>query len=57
MKRDMNNKMIGGVCAGLANAMGVDPAIVRIGFVLSFFFGFSLSFWVYLILWIVMPKE
>lgn len=50
-----NNKMIGGVCAGIADYLGLDPTIVRIVTVLLVFFA-GLSVIVYLILWIVMPK-
>ena len=47
--------MIGGVCAGLADYLGLDPTIVRIVWVLMLFFaGFGIL--LYLILWIIMPK-
>lgn len=50
-----NNNMIGGVCAGIAEYLGLDPTIVRIVWVLLLFFaGFGIL--LYLILWIVMPK-
>ena len=50
-----NNKMIGDVCAGIAEYLGLDPTIVRIVWVLLLFFaGFGIL--LYLILWIVMPK-
>ena len=50
-----NNKMIGGVCAGIAEYLGLDPTIVRIVWVLLLFFaGFGIM--LYLILWIIMPK-
>ena len=50
-----NNKMIGGVCAGIADHLGLDPTIVRIVWVLMLFFaGFGIL--LYLILWIIMPK-
>ena len=50
-----NNKMIGGVCAGIADYLGLDPTIVRIVWVLMLFFaGFGIL--LYLILWISMPK-
>ncbi|MGM9797760.1 MAG: PspC domain-containing protein [Parabacteroides sp.] len=50
-----NNKMIGGVCAGIAEYLGLDPTIVRIVWVLLLFFaGFGIL--LYLILWIIMPK-
>ena len=51
-----NNKMIGGVCAGLAEYLDLDPTIVRIVWVLMVFFaGFGRL--LYVILWLVMPKQ
>ena len=51
-----NNKMIGGVCAGLAEYLDLDPTIVRIVWVLMVLFaGFGIL--LYLILWLVMPKQ
>ncbi len=53
-----NNKMIGGVVAGLANYFGIDVTLARILYViisiLSAAFPGTL---VYIILWIIMPKE
>lgn len=53
-----SNKVIGGVCGGIANYFGWDPGIVRILYlvfsVLSAAFPGTL---VYIILWIVIPEE
>ena len=43
-----NNKMIGGVCAGLAEYLDIDPTIVRIVWV---------GILLYIILWLIMPKQ
>ena len=51
--RDENNKVLGGVCSGIANYFGIDPLIVRILAVLGNVF----SFWTYLILWIAIPSS
>ena len=52
------NKVIGGVCGGIANYLGWDPGMVRILYlvisVLSAAFPGTL---VYIILWAVMPEE
>lgn len=53
--RDPDNKVISGVCSGLAAYFGIDPVIIRILFVVFFFVGGS-SFWVYIILWIAIPE-
>ena len=51
--RDENNKVLGGVCSGIAAYFEIDPVIVRIVFVL---FGFTgVGFLLYLILWIFVP--
>lgn len=56
LTRSESNKMIGGVCAGLANYLNIDPTIVRLIFVaLVVLYGQGLL--LYLILWIVMPEE
>lgn len=52
--RDMDNASIGGVCAGLAAYLNIDPVIIRILFAISFFMGFG--FPLYIILWIVIPN-
>ncbi len=53
--RDENNKLLGGVCAGLANYFGIDKLVVRILFIL-FAFGFGFGFVIYLILWVAIPS-
>ncbi|MCD7969398.1 MAG: PspC domain-containing protein [Alistipes sp.] len=54
--RSRYDKILGGVCGGLAEHFGIDPTLVRIIIFLSFFLG-SLGFWIYLVLWIVVPLE
>ncbi len=51
--RNADDKILGGVCSGLANYLGIDPVIMRIIFVLL---GGAL-FWVYILLWIIVPSE
>lgn len=53
--RDPNNSVISGVCGGLAIYFGMDVVLVRIIFVLLFIFA-GITFWVYIILWIILPK-
>ena len=52
-----NNKMIAGVCAGLAEYMGIDITGARLGFTaLTLFTGFAgIPF--YIVAWIVMPES
>lgn len=52
-----NNRMIAGVCSGIAEYFGWDPTLVRIFYVLlTVFTAFSGTF-IYLILWIIMPRS
>jgi phage shock protein PspC (stress-responsive transcriptional regulator) len=51
--RDENHKIVGGVCSGIANYFVIDPVIVRILFIV--FLG--VTFFAYLILWIVVPSS
>lgn len=55
--RAENDKVLGGVCAGIANYLKVDPAIVRIIFALIAFGGFGFGFLLYIILWIILPSK
>lgn len=56
LTRPKNNKVIAGVCAGIANYFNIDPVLVRIiWLVLLLFLGIGL--FLYLILWVVMPEK
>ncbi|HEY60259.1 MAG TPA: PspC domain-containing protein [Anaerolineae bacterium] len=48
--------MVAGVCAGLADYIGVDPTIVRLLFVLGLFVG-GATFWAYLIMMLIVPEK
>ncbi|MBA3291811.1 MAG: PspC domain-containing protein [Actinomycetota bacterium] len=52
--RPRSNKMIAGVCAGLADYFGVSVGKMRFGFLLFGLFGAGEI--VYLALWIIAPK-
>jgi phage shock protein PspC (stress-responsive transcriptional regulator) len=54
--RNADDKIIAGVCSGLANYFHIDPVIMRIVFVVLLFTGGS-GFLVYLILWIAVPSQ
>ncbi len=54
LQRDTQHKVIGGVCSGLANYFDIDASLVRLLFAIAFFV-FSSGFWIYLLLWLVMP--
>jgi len=52
--RDADNKMLGGVCSGLAYYLDVETVWVRLAMVLLFVFA-GTGFLLYIILWIVLP--
>jgi len=54
--RSVTDKMLGGVCGGLAEYFAIDPVIVRLIFVLAVIFGGS-GILAYIILWIIIPQK
>lgn len=56
LERDLQNRVLGGVCSGLGNYFGTDPTIWRVLFFLLFFLGCS-GLLIYIILWIAMPEK
>ena len=54
--RSRKEKVIAGVCGGLAEYFGVDPTLIRLIFVLFLLVGGS-AFLVYLAMWLIVPLE
>ena len=54
--RDIDQKYIGGVCAGLEYYLGIDVVWIRILFVLLAVFGSGFGLIAYLILWALVPE-
>lgn len=53
-----SDKMVAGVCAGIADFFEVDPTLVRTGYCLLTFFSWSFpDILLYIILWIIMPNS
>ncbi|WP_439881916.1 PspC domain-containing protein [Pontibacter sp. MBLB2868] len=62
--RDINHKVISGVCAGMANYLKVDPLWIRLFFVLLVLLGVvsagvsaATGVIIYVVLWIAMPQS
>jgi phage shock protein PspC (stress-responsive transcriptional regulator) len=55
--RDSSDKLLGGVCAGIANYMNVDPAIIRLLFAIITFGGFGFGVFLYILAWIILPAR
>lgn len=51
--RDEDGRILGGVCAGMAYYFAVDVVLIRIIFIISFFFAGPL---IYLAAWLIIPK-
>jgi len=57
LRRSSQNRMIAGVCGGLAEWLGWDPTLVRVLYVaISVLSAAFPGILVYLILWVMMPK-
>lgn len=56
LTRTTTDKVVAGVCGGLARYFSIDPALVRLAFVVFAFAG-GASIPVYIVLWIVMPID
>ncbi|GAA1245550.1 PspC domain-containing protein [Prauserella halophila] len=55
LTRSRSNRMLGGVCAGLAHRVGWKPRTMRLAFVVSCLLP-GPQFLLYLVLWIVIPS-
>ena len=53
--RDMDNALLTGVAAGLANYFGLDVVLMRIAFVLLAIFSGGTGIVIYILLWLVVP--
>ncbi len=54
--RSRQDKIIGGVCSGIAKYFDIDPTLVRLGFILLFF-AEGVGLLTYIIAWIIIPDE
>jgi len=53
--RSRDNRMAGGVCAGLAKYFELDPALVRLGMAVLMVLGGGIL--IYIIAWLIVPLE
>ena len=54
--RNPENRVISGVCSGLATYFGIDVSLVRLLFVLCLFLSFGTFLLIYFILWVITPE-
>ncbi len=57
LRRSRSNRMIGGVCGGLAEFFGISSFWFRISFLISLIPGGVPGLLLYAILWIVIPGQ
>ena len=55
--RPQQGRIIGGVCAGLAQKFGMDPNLARIIFVVALVVLPGSPFLIYPLLWLAMPSQ
>jgi phage shock protein C len=57
LRRSRTDRMVGGVCGGLARTLGVDAALVRVLLVIATILGFGTGAVLYLACWLLVPEE
>jgi phage shock protein C len=55
--RRSDDKLLGGVCSGLADHLGLDPTLVRVLTVVATVLGFGSIVIAYLVAWVIVPKD
>lgn len=53
--RSRDHRVVAGVAGGLATYLGIDPALIRLAFVLLTIFN-GLGLLLYLVLWLIVPN-
>ena len=57
LRRSRNNRMIGGVCGGLAEFFGISSFWFRLSFLIALIPGGVPGFLLYVIMWIIIPSQ
>ncbi|MCK5624314.1 PspC domain-containing protein [Candidatus Pacearchaeota archaeon] len=55
--RNTKNKMIAGVCSGIAEYLDADPTIVRLIWAIATLISIGAGIIAYLIAWIIVPEK
>ena len=53
--RSSDDKMVAGVCGGLARYLGVDPTLVRVAWVVALVLGLPATLLAYVVAWAITP--
>jgi phage shock protein PspC (stress-responsive transcriptional regulator) len=57
LRRPFDDRIVAGVCSGVARYFGIDPVLVRMGFVILAIVTWGAALLAYPIMWIIMPDE
>ena len=57
LRRSRNNRIIAGVCGGLAEFYGISSFWFRLAMVIAFIPGGVPGLLIYIILWLIIPSE
>lgn len=57
LMRNGNDKILGGVCSGLAHYLKIDPTVVRVLFAIITFGGFGAGVLIYIVMWAILPAQ
>ena len=55
--RSKNNRMLGGVCAGLGEHLDVDPTVIRLIRAVVSVLSIGTGIFIYILAWIIIPEE
>jgi phage shock protein PspC (stress-responsive transcriptional regulator) len=56
LRRSQKDRMVAGVCGGIAETFGIDPALVRIGLVALTVLGAGSGVLLYAAAWVLVPE-
>jgi phage shock protein PspC (stress-responsive transcriptional regulator) len=56
LTRRRDDRMLGGVCSGVADYLGIDPTLVRVAAVVGAIFSFGAVLVAYIAAWVLMPE-
>lgn len=57
LRRSRSDRMLAGVCAGIADYLRLDPTLIRVGFAVLVLVSWGLALVAYLIGWLLIPEE
>lgn len=55
--RSKNERILGGVCAGLGEHLDVDPTVIRLIWAVVTLISFGTGIIVYILAWIIIPED